>query len=146
MIIHQAVQIWNYLYTPVSLQSVGLQVLLSKKPNAMNNKIQYPFCLGFRSNNKRFSVHGRIALVANASYACTKYAIEAFSDILRREMAKFDVSVSIIEPGHFGAATAVCGKAMVNRLIGRTTGYLMRIQIYVPETTAEILLNLCSVT
>ena len=49
----------------------------------------------------------------DSSYCCTKYAIEAFSDILRREMVKFDVTVSIIEPGHFGAATAVCGKAMV---------------------------------
>ena len=59
------------------------------------------------------SVHGRMSLPENASYGCTKYAIEAFSDILRREMAKFDVTVSIIEPGHFGAATAVCGKSMV---------------------------------
>ena len=60
------------------------------------------------------SVHGRMAVVKGASYTCTKHAIEAFSDILRREMARFGVKVSIIEPGHFGAATALCGKEMVN--------------------------------
>ena len=63
------------------------------------------------------SVRGRMALAGDASYGCTKYAAEAFSDILRREMARFDVNVSIIEPGHFGAATAVCGKPMVNIFI-----------------------------
>lgn len=58
-------------------------------------------------------VKGRLALPGNGSYACTKCAIEAFSDSLRREMYKFDVSVSVIEPGNFGAATSMCGKAMV---------------------------------
>ena len=62
------------------------------------------------------SVRGRMALAEDVSYCCTKYALEAFSDILRREMAKFDVKVSVIEPGHFGAATAVCGKAMVKNI------------------------------
>ena len=47
------------------------------------------------------------------SYIVTKYAGEAFSDILRREMYKFGVKVSIIEPGHFGGMTAMMNKTMV---------------------------------
>uniref|UniRef100_A0A670KEJ4 17-beta-hydroxysteroid dehydrogenase type 6-like n=1 Tax=Podarcis muralis TaxID=64176 RepID=A0A670KEJ4_PODMU len=34
-------------------------------------------------------------------YAASKYSVEAFSDILRREMHPFGVRVSIIEPGSF---------------------------------------------
>jgi len=35
----------------------------------------------------------------------TKFALEAFSDALRIEMNKFDITVSVVEPGHFGGAT-----------------------------------------
>jgi len=41
----------------------------------------------------------------NAAYTMTKYAGEAFSDILRMEVSKFGMSVSIIEPSNFGGAT-----------------------------------------
>jgi 3-hydroxybutyrate dehydrogenase len=51
------------------------------------------------------SVRGRIAEPFTGAYASTKYATEAFSDILRLEMKKFGVSVSIVEPGNFGGAT-----------------------------------------
>ena len=60
------------------------------------------------------SVKGRIAIPGDMSYVVTKYAGEAFSDILRREMHKFGVKVSIIEPGHFGAATAILNKQNVS--------------------------------
>jgi len=35
----------------------------------------------------------------------TKFAVEAFSDAVRIEMNKFGVTVSVVEPGHFGGAT-----------------------------------------
>ncbi|KAL6075774.1 hypothetical protein STEG23_026512, partial [Scotinomys teguina] len=46
------------------------------------------------------SVLGRFAFCAGF-YSCSKYGVEAFSDILRREIQDFGVKVSIIEPGSF---------------------------------------------
>ena len=42
-----------------------------------------------------------------SSYCITKHGVEAFSDVLRLEMARFNVNVSIIEPGNFIAATSI---------------------------------------
>ena len=50
---------------------------------------------------------GRICLPSNAVYGATKYAIEAFSDVLRLEMKKFGVTVVIVEPGDFGGSTGM---------------------------------------
>ncbi|KAM5287935.1 17-beta-hydroxysteroid dehydrogenase type 6-like [Ctenodactylus gundi] len=46
------------------------------------------------------SIVGRIAY-AGGAYSCSKYGVEAFSDILRRELKGFGVNVSVIEPGRF---------------------------------------------
>ncbi|XP_059101610.1 17-beta-hydroxysteroid dehydrogenase type 6-like isoform X1 [Peromyscus eremicus] len=46
------------------------------------------------------SVLGRIAFCAGF-YSCSKYGVEAFSDVLRCETQDFGVKVSIIEPGSF---------------------------------------------
>ncbi|XP_003476010.1 17-beta-hydroxysteroid dehydrogenase type 6-like [Cavia porcellus] len=43
---------------------------------------------------------GRVAFIAGI-YSCSKYGVEAFSDILRRELKAFGVKVSMIEPGGF---------------------------------------------
>ena len=51
------------------------------------------------------SVKGLFSEPVNAAYASTKFAMEAFSDSLRREMHGFGVKVSIIEPCNFGGAT-----------------------------------------
>ncbi len=45
------------------------------------------------------SISGKIASPFLAPYAGSKYALEAISDSLRREMRKFGVRVSIVEPG-----------------------------------------------
>ncbi|MCF6386146.1 SDR family NAD(P)-dependent oxidoreductase [Mycobacterium sp. MBM] len=45
------------------------------------------------------SVGGRVAMAAYGPYAATKFALEAVSDSLRREMAAFGVGVVVIEPG-----------------------------------------------
>ncbi|XP_053374286.1 17-beta-hydroxysteroid dehydrogenase type 6-like [Mercenaria mercenaria] len=54
------------------------------------------------------SVLGRIAFL-NSSYAISKYGVEAFSDVLRRELYRTGVKVQIIEPGAF--TTSIWGTA-----------------------------------
>jgi len=51
------------------------------------------------------SVKGLLAFPFTAAYTMTKYAVEAFSDVLRLEMRKFGVTVSVVQPGHFAGAT-----------------------------------------
>ncbi|VDI15129.1 Hypothetical predicted protein [Mytilus galloprovincialis] len=46
------------------------------------------------------SIAGRIA-IATAPYTISKYAVEGYSDVLRRELYRRGVTVHIIEPGHF---------------------------------------------
>lgn len=53
------------------------------------------------------SVKGRLALPTDVAYVSSKWATEAFSDVLRREMYRFGVKVIVIEPGCFGAATSI---------------------------------------
>lgn len=45
------------------------------------------------------SVGGKVAMPTYGAYAGTKFALEAVSDALRREVAQFGVKVVIVEPG-----------------------------------------------
>jgi NAD(P)-dependent dehydrogenase (short-subunit alcohol dehydrogenase family) len=45
------------------------------------------------------SVAGRIAMTPQASYAASKWALEATSECLAQEMRAFNVRVAIVEPG-----------------------------------------------
>ena len=45
------------------------------------------------------SIGGRIALPLAGPYAASKFALEAVSDSLRREVAQFGIEVSVVEPG-----------------------------------------------
>ncbi|KYO37492.1 retinol dehydrogenase 5 [Alligator mississippiensis] len=54
------------------------------------------------------SVLGRLA-AAGGGYCPSKYAVEAFSDSLRRDMAPFGVRVCIVEPGFFRTAATDLG-------------------------------------
>ncbi|CAF1085615.1 unnamed protein product [Rotaria sordida] len=45
------------------------------------------------------SMCGFISLPGSGAYSASKYALESFSDCLRREMAPWNLRVSIIEPG-----------------------------------------------
>jgi len=45
------------------------------------------------------SISGFISFTSTAAYSTSKYALESFSDCLRREMAPWGLRVSIIEPG-----------------------------------------------
>ncbi|XP_078544997.1 retinol dehydrogenase 16-like [Lissotriton helveticus] len=46
------------------------------------------------------SIMGRVSLLGGG-YCLSKYAVEAFSDSLRRELSPFGVKVTMIEPGFF---------------------------------------------
>lgn len=45
------------------------------------------------------SIAGMVAPALFTPYSCSKFAIEAFSDGLRREMIEFGVKVSLVQPG-----------------------------------------------
>lgn len=56
------------------------------------------------------SVGGRVAMAGYGPYAATKFALEAVSDSLRRELAPFGVGVVVIEPG--AVRTEMLGRAI----------------------------------
>jgi len=57
------------------------------------------------------SVGGRVAMGTYGAYAGAKFALEAVSDALRREVASQGVGVVVIEPG--GVQTEMTGRAIV---------------------------------
>jgi NAD(P)-dependent dehydrogenase (short-subunit alcohol dehydrogenase family) len=67
------------------------------------------------------SVGGRVAMASYGPYAATKFALEAVSDSLRRELAPSGVRVVVVEPG--AVRTEMLSRAMVNadRLVSAMT-------------------------
>lgn len=47
------------------------------------------------------SIAGILTWVGGGDYTMSKHAIEAFSDVLTQEMARFDVHASVIQPGNY---------------------------------------------
>jgi short-subunit dehydrogenase len=45
------------------------------------------------------SIAGRVSIPMQSQYSASKYALEAFTDAVRMEMAEFGVRATIIEPG-----------------------------------------------
>ena len=60
------------------------------------------------------SDRGMLSPAHSAAYCITKHGVQTFSDVLRAEMKRFGVAVSIIQPGHFGAATAIINPQAVS--------------------------------
>ena len=60
------------------------------------------------------SGRGVFTFPRDSVYHVTKHALETYSDSLRLEMKKFGVKVSVILPGHYGAATACQDSIQVN--------------------------------
>jgi NAD(P)-dependent dehydrogenase (short-subunit alcohol dehydrogenase family) len=58
------------------------------------------------------SVGGKIAMATYGPYAGTKFALEAVSDSLRREIAPFGVQVVVVEPG--AVRTEMAGRAIAD--------------------------------
>jgi len=69
------------------------------------------------------SICGRVALPAFGPYTVSKFAVEAYADTVRRELAPFGVHVSIVEPGfHRTAITQVSSSAaLLDRSWSRAT-------------------------
>jgi len=67
------------------------------------------------------SVGGRIAMATYGPYAGTKFALEAVSDSLRRELAPTGVRVVVVEPG--AVRTEMPGRAIAgaNELVSKMT-------------------------
>ncbi|EGD77262.1 oxidoreductase [Salpingoeca rosetta] len=67
------------------------------------------------------SLAGFIAMPGSASYSATKFGLEGLNDALRREMAPFGVSVSIVEPAYVSTAIASksTGEAAATRWVSR---------------------------
>ena len=62
------------------------------------------------------SVGGKVAMPTYGAYAGAKFAMEAVSDSLRREVAPFGVKVIIVEPGAVVTEIGKSGVATANRL------------------------------
>ena len=67
------------------------------------------------------SVGGKVAMAAYGPYASTKFALEAVSDALRREVKPLGVKVIVVEPG--AVTTEMSGRVGVNaeRITGGMT-------------------------
>jgi len=67
------------------------------------------------------SIGGKIAMPTYGAYAGAKFALEAVSDSLRREVAPLGVQVVVIEPGGVRTEIATRGVATANDLAARMT-------------------------
>lgn len=73
------------------------------------------------------SIGGRVAGPGFGAYAGSKFALEAMSDSLRREVARLGVAVIVVEPG--AVATAIWGKGLATAdglLAGMSAGQQAR--------------------
>lgn len=60
------------------------------------------------------SISGILSGKFSGHYSMSKHAIEAYTDSLAREMQKFDVQVSVIEPGNYDSDIGITAK---NRML-----------------------------
>lgn len=67
------------------------------------------------------SVGGKVAMPTYGAYAGAKFALEAVSDSLRREVAPLGVQVVVIEPGGVRTEMAARGIATANHLAAQMT-------------------------
>ena len=73
------------------------------------------------------SVGGKLAMATYGPYAGTKFALEAVSDALRREVTELGVKVVVIEPGAVQTEMGERGLATTDRLsAGMTPAQLQR--------------------
>ncbi|WP_199442461.1 SDR family NAD(P)-dependent oxidoreductase [Umezawaea beigongshangensis] len=67
------------------------------------------------------SIGGRVAMATYGAYAGAKFALEAVSDSLRREVAPLGVQVVVVEPGGVRTEMATRGIATANELAALMT-------------------------
>ncbi len=56
------------------------------------------------------SIVGRSSIRCLSAYCISKHGLEAFSNVLRREMRQFKVKVCTIQPGNYANATGIIGR------------------------------------
>lgn len=84
------------------------------------------------------SVGGKIAMATYGAYAGAKFALEAVSDSLRRELGPFGVHVIIVEPGAVRTEMSARGIATANQLAaGMTEQQSGRYAALVQAVTAQ---------
>jgi NAD(P)-dependent dehydrogenase (short-subunit alcohol dehydrogenase family) len=84
------------------------------------------------------SVGGKVAMSGYGTYAGAKFALEAVSDSLRREVADFGVKVIVVEPGAVVTEIAGRGVATAHRLAaGMTADQRQRYDGLVHAVTAQ---------
>ncbi len=67
------------------------------------------------------SIGGRVAFPTYGAYAASKFALEGFSDVLRREVARQGVKVIVIEPGTVATPMWDKGIATMDQLADEMT-------------------------
>jgi NAD(P)-dependent dehydrogenase (short-subunit alcohol dehydrogenase family) len=75
------------LYGPVRITRAFRPLLLESKGRVVNIS----------------SLNGIVASPMIGAYSMSKHGVEAYSDALSAELARFGVSVSLIEPGNYGS-------------------------------------------
>ncbi len=81
---------------------------------AMNvTRAVLPFMRTQRSGHllQMSSLEGQAGFAGNAAYAASKFALEGWSEALSKELAPFDIKVTIVEPGGF--RTEWAGRSIV---------------------------------
>jgi NAD(P)-dependent dehydrogenase (short-subunit alcohol dehydrogenase family) len=81
------------------------------------------------------SVGGKVAMANYGPYAGSKFALEAVSDVLRREVAEFGIKVVVVEPGAVQTVIAERGIVAADRLSGDMTP--SQLQRYGPLAAAS---------
>ena len=103
-------------------QNEKIYFKLKYPPFSILNAFHGGYCISGRVINVT-SAKGKLCLPLNAVYGAAKYAVEAFSDVLRLEMKKFGVKVVIVEPGDFGGTTGMLSSKTVSaRILCSYTG------------------------
>jgi NAD(P)-dependent dehydrogenase (short-subunit alcohol dehydrogenase family) len=67
------------------------------------------------------SLGGRIAFPLNGAYHAAKFGIEAVGDVFRQELAPWDISVSIVEPGSIDTPIWERGESEVDAIEARAS-------------------------
>lgn len=92
------------------------------------------------------SVSGFISVPTMAIYSASKFAIEGLSDGLRREVAHFGISVSIVQPGFVRTTIAHTTEEVSMHIVeDPATNHLMRslyAPFYGPNTTKKLEMKL----
>ena len=78
----------------------------------------------------RIATTGSISGIGTGSfsghYSMTKHAIEAYTDALSEEMAKFGVKISVIEPGNYASKIGATAKERMLKDLEAQTGSLYK--------------------